>query len=158
MKLLKFILLALVASFTFSCSSDDSDTEPTPQVTIADFEGSWKASSAVFTNNSNTSESTEFIGAGGEIRYTMLSGGLGHTRVWIEFQNNPVDEFDAVVSLGPNNNYTTTPVETSRPVENGTYVLGNNTITLTNNNASFDFTNSGTEVPATSVIIYVPNI
>ena len=87
----------------------------------------------------------------------MLSGGLGHTRVWIEFQNNPVDEFDAVVTLGTNNTYTTTPVETSRLVENGTYVLGNNTITLTSNNASFDFTNSGTEVPATSVIKYVPN-
>lgn len=154
MKLFKFILLALVASFTFSCSSDDSEPT-TPQVTIADFEGSWKASSAVFTNNSNASESVDFIAVGGEIRYTMLPA--GKTRIWIELENNPVDEFDAVVTLGTNNTYTSTPVETSRSVENGTYVLGNNTITLTSNNASFDFTNSGTEVPATSVIKYAPN-
>jgi len=155
MKRFKILLLVFVASFTFNCSSDDSDDTTTPEVTIADFVGSWKASSAVFTNNSNSSESIEFISAGGEIRYTMLNG--GNTRTWIEFQNNPVDEWDALITLGPNNTYTSTPAETSRPVEHGTYAIGNNTITLTNSNSSFDFTNSGTSVPSTSVIVFVPN-
>ena len=155
MKLLKFIFLALVASFTFSCSSDDTDQ--IPQVTIKDFEGSWKASSAVYTNTSDASESVEFIGAGGEIRYTMLTGGQGRTRIWIEFQNNPIDEWDAIFSIGPDDTYKITPAEASRPVHTGTYSLGNNTITFTNNNDSFDFSNSGTLVPASSVTVFVPN-
>lgn len=155
MKLFKFIFLALVSSLTFSCSSDDNDQ--LPQVTITDFEGSWKASSAIYTNTSDTSESLEFIDAGGEIRYTMLTGGEGRIRIWIEFQNNPIDEWDAIFSIGPDNTYKITPAEPSRPVNTGTYNLGNNTITFTNNNDSFDFNNSGTPVPATSVIVFVPN-
>ncbi len=154
MKSLKFLCLSLLIVTTYGCSDDNPD--PTPQITIANFEGSWKASSAIFTNNSNASESVDFIQAEGEIRYTMLTG--GNTRTWVEFQNNPVDEWDAVVTLGSNNTIISTPVEASRPVETATYVIGSNTITLTNNNASFDFTFSGsTEVPATSVITFVPN-
>ena len=154
MKYLNYLCLSLLIVTTYGCSDDNPDL--TPQVTIANFEGSWKASSAIFTNNSNPSESLEFIGAGGEIRYTMLTG--GNTRSWIEFQSDPVDEWDAVVTLGNNNTLISNPVETTRPVQTATFVLGNNTITLTNNNASFDFTLSGAaEVPATSVIIFVSN-
>ncbi len=155
MKRFETILLVLVAIFAFNCSSDDSD--PAPQITIEDFEGSWIATSAVFTKKSNTSESVEFIAAGGEIRYTMLPGGEGRTRTWVEFQNDPVDEWDAIISLGPGNTYTATPAEATRPIVNGTYELGTNTITLTNANDSFDFSFSGTNEPATSVIVFVPN-
>lgn len=158
MKSLKFLCLSLLIVTTLGCSSNDDSQDPTPQVQITDFEGSWRASSAVYTNKSNASENIEYIGAGGEIRYTMLPGGLGHTRIWVEFQNNPIDEWDAVVTLGANNSYTSTPAETIRPLENGTYTMGNNSFTLTNNNATFDFTLSGaTPVPAKSVIIFVPN-
>ena len=156
MNSLKFLFLSLLIVTTFGCSKDDDSPEPDNSITIADFEGSWKASSAIFTNNSNASESLEFIGAGGEIRYTMLPG--GNTRTWVEFQNNPVDEWDAEVTLGNNNTIISTPVEVTRPVETSTYDLGVNTFTFTNNSASFDFTLSGaTEVSATSVIVFVPN-
>ncbi|MCA6075032.1 hypothetical protein [Fulvivirga sedimenti] len=155
MKRFEIIVLVFIVLFGFNCSSDDS--EPTPQVTIEDFEGSWIASSAIFTNKSNSSEVVNFIAAGGEIRYTMLPGGEGRTRTWIEFQNNPVDEWDAIISLGPNKTYISTPAEAGRPVVTGTYEMGNNTITLTNSNDSFDFANSGNEEPATSVIVFVPN-
>lgn len=157
MKRLKIILPVLLAIGLFNCSDDDSSGDPTPLYSIEDFEGSWIASSATFTNKSNTSETVEFIAAGGEIRYTMLNGGEGRTRTWIEFENNPVDEWDAIFTLGTNNSYTSTPAESNRPIQTGTFALGNNTITLFNEDASFDFTNSGVEVPATSVIIFVPN-
>ncbi|TNE55562.1 MAG: hypothetical protein EP344_13240 [Bacteroidetes bacterium] len=154
MKSLSLLFLSVLVISTFGCSKSD-DAEPTTQVTIKDFEGTWKATSATFTNNSNASESLEFIGAGGAIRYTMLSG--GNTRTWVDFQNNPVEEYDAAVSVGSNSTLIFTPADTLRPVETFTYVLGNNTITLTNNNARFDFTLSGaTPVAATSVVVFVP--
>jgi hypothetical protein len=87
----------------------------------------------------------------------MLSGGEGRTRTWIEFDNTPVDEWDAIISLGPNNTYTSTPEENSRSIETGKFEIGNNTITLINENDSFDFSNSGSSVPATSVVVFVPN-
>lgn len=156
MKSLKFLCLSLLIVATLSCSSDDDSPEQNPKVTIADFVGSWKASSAVYTNNSNASENVNFITVGGDISYTMLNG--GGTRIWVGYQNNSLDEWDALTTLGPNNTYTTTPVETTRKTQNGTYSMGNNTFTLTNNNETFDFTLSGaTGVSATSVIVFVPN-
>ena len=157
MRLLNFLSLALLVTLTLSCSTDDLDADSNSEITVLDFEGSWKAFSAVYTKKSNTSESVEFIGAGGEIRFTMVPGGQGRTRIWIEFQENAVDEWDATMSLGSNSTYTLTPAESSRPVQTGTYTLENNTLTLTNDNTTFDFDNSGTNVPATSVIDFERN-
>lgn len=157
MKIFKLLFFSILTTIVFSCSSDDSpNTPPEPQVTISDFEGSWIASSALFTNNLDSSESIEFIGVGGEIRYTMLPNN-GATRIWVELGGNPVDEWDAQATLS-GSNIIMTPVETSRPIQTHAYILGTNTITLTNSNASFDFTLSGaTPVSATQVIVYVPN-
>jgi hypothetical protein len=167
MKRFKIILLALITSFTFSCSSDDDsgNNDATPQDNIADWTGSWKASSAVFTSIENPSESIDFISEGGQMRYTMLPGSEGRTRNWIEFESSPgvwvaLDEWDTQVTIGPNNTFTSTPVEVSRPVVTGTYALENNPRSITNTieNTSFDFTLTGaSDTPASLVVVYVPN-
>ena len=157
MKYVNLLMLSLIMLTLFSCSEDDPIIpDPIPEITIADFEGSWIAVSANFTNNSDASESVEFISVGGGLRYTMNTG--GGTRTWVEFQNNPVDEWDALLSLEDDNMLISTPEESSRPIEMFSYELGIDSITLTNNNASFDFTLSGAEkVSATSVLVFVPH-
>jgi len=76
------ILITVLAISIFLISGCSSDDALEPQVTIADFEGNWVASSAIFTNHSNPSESVDYIAAGGEIRYFMQTDGSGSTRIW----------------------------------------------------------------------------
>ena len=156
MKQFQVILLGLIAFSVINCSKDDSVIDPVPEVTISDFVGSWKATTATFTNNSNSSEKVEFIAAGGAIRFTMLDH--GGVRTWVDFQNQVVDEWDAQASLGDDNTIKLIPVETSRPQTISTYELASGTITLTNTDDTFDFTGTGVpDVAATSIITFVPN-
>ena len=156
MKHFKVILLGLIAFTVINCSKEDSVIDPIPEVTIANFVGSWKATTATFTNNSSSSEKVEFIAAGGAIRFTMLDH--GGVRIWVDFQNNVVDEWDAQASLGDDNTIKMIPVETHRLQTLSTYELASGTITLTNTDDTFDFTLADApQVSATSIITFVPN-
>ena len=153
MKILKLMFLGLIIASSISCSKDDEVV--VPDITINDFVGSWKATSAKFTNNSNTGETFNFIASGGEIRFTMLNG--GGVRTWISI-GSFADEWDAQATLKDNNTLITTPVEASRDTEKNTFVMNGNTLTLTNTSTRFDFTLSeGTEVSSTSVIVFQRN-
>lgn len=141
------LLLALGA-----CGSDS----PTASgLTLDDLVGSWIATSAVFTNNANASETFDIVAAGGEVRFTMLAG--GNTRIWTDDGTTP-DEFDAAVTLS-GSTLTIDPVEVGRETATFAITLVNSVLTMTDANADFDFTLTGaTPVSATFVLTMVPNV
>lgn len=143
----RLLVVCLTTVFALGCG--DGTTEP-DGVTLDDFTGSWTATSVVHTNNANSSEQFDIIANGGETRVTVLAG--GKARTWVEF-GTFMDEWDAQLSVS-GNTLTSTPAEAVRGVRTFTFALVGNTLTLTDANASFDFTLSGaTEVSATEVTI-----
>ncbi len=147
-----FLLLVMGGVLTTACGSSSGTTD-VQTITINDFVGSWSATSEVFRNTANPSETFDLIGAGGDNRFTMLTGGA--MRTWIDLATFH-DEWDAQVTLNSDTNtLTATPVEASRPVMRYTFALDGNTLTLTSADAHFDFTLSGADgVPATVVAVF----
>ena len=143
--------MLLAAVLSAGCG-DSSPAEAPDGITMADLVGSWKASSALFTNQANASERFDIVAVGGELRATILDG--GRARTWIDV--GPLsDEWDAQLTLN-GNELTATPAEASRPTRHYTVELSGNQLTLTSNDASFDFTLSGAPgVPATEVDVFV---
>ncbi len=106
------LLLATGALLATGCGSDQATNVQT--LTINDLVGSWRASSAIFSNNANPSQTFDMIANGGEQRYTMLAG--GGTRMWVDLGTFH-DEWDSQATLNSDTNtLTLTPVEASRPV------------------------------------------
>lgn len=145
-----FLLTAAVLATACSSSSNPADvTGPT----IADLVGSWKATSVVFTNKANSSETFDLVAAGGEYRITMLTG--GKTRTWVDLGDFH-DEWDELVTMNSEDmTLTAKPIEPTRSVAHYSFTLKGNTLTLTNTNSSFDFTLTDTNwVPATSEFVF----
>ena len=148
MRNLKLIALGLMLVAATSCEKGEDE----PSITLDDLVGSWKATSAVLSNKANMSETVDLIALGGELRFTMLDG--GGVRTWFTIDTIS-DEWDAQAVLS-NDMLTLTPVEAERGVDSYEFVLENNSLILTNNDDSFDFTLSGgPEVPAKSVANFV---
>lgn len=137
------LFLALTVMVAASCGSDGG-TEP-EGITIADLVGSWTATSQTFTNNSNSSETFDFIANGGETRMTVLAG--GNARTWVDIDTYS-DEWDAQLTLN-GNTLTSTPVEASRPVRVYTITLNGSTLSVTNTSDAFDFPPEDAPVSAT---------
>ena len=153
MKIYNLLFLGLIIAFTISCS--EKAVEPEETITIDNFVGSWKATSFVFTNNSNSDEAIDLIEIGGELRFTMLEN--GGVRTWLTVGSFS-DEWDSQAVLSNSGTLILTPVEAARGVDTFDFVLENNTLELTNHNESFDFTLTDVpEVPATSVTMFERN-
>ena len=146
-----FLSVLLLAVFTAGCSDSDA-TGPDEGITVADLVGTWRASSHVFTNNANSSESQDLIQLGGETRTTILTG--GRARTWVTI-GDFTDEWDSQLTIA-GNKLTSTPAESTRPPVTWTFTLNGNTLTITRSDSSFDFTlGSGAEVSATETIVFV---
>lgn len=142
-------LCALVA--LLGCGSDS--TSPAG-LTINDLVGSWIATSDLYTNNANSSETFDLVAEGGEVRFTMLAG--GGTRIWITLDTY-MDEFDAAVTLN-GTTLTIDPVEAGRETTTFEITLVGNTLTMTDADSEFDFSLSDAPaVSATEVAVFVPN-
>lgn len=151
MKVFNSIFLGLILVSILSCDKEEEE----PTVTIADIAGSWKATSSVFTNKANANDEIDLISIGAELRFTMLDD--GGVRTWFNLDTIS-DEWDSQAVLKNGSTLTLTPVEMERGVSTYELVLDENTLELTNENTSFDFTFSGAEeVPARSVAIFERN-
>jgi len=148
--LLKAMFFGLIAMCTISCDKDDVTPED-PGITISDLVGSWHATSALFTNNSDAEQNFDLVENGGELRFTVLAH--GGVRTWVEIDTFS-DEWDAQITITGDNTMETTPVESSRTVNKFTVDLKDNVVTLTNVDDSFDFNGDGNEVSATTVSIF----
>lgn len=146
-------LLILVAALSAACGGDSTAPEDTG-LTISDLVGSWTASSLVFTNTANPSETFDIIAAGGDLSTTILSG--GRARTWLTLGDFS-DEWDALLTLN-GDQLTSTPAESTRPTRQYTVSMVGEQLTLTSTSSSFDFTLSDAEpVPATEVTVFVRN-
>jgi hypothetical protein len=144
---LTFLILALCITVTIGCDDDDVS----PEVTIEQFEGTWKAKSMIFTNNADADQSFAFIENGGEVRFTVLPG--GRVRTWVEIDTF-YDEWDSQATLS-GSTLTSVPVEETRPIQVITFLLDGGTLTMTNADDRFDFTFSGVAgVSATNVGVF----
>jgi hypothetical protein len=144
------LLTALVALIPAGCG-DDAATGP-ETITISDLVGSWTASSALYTAQANPAQQFDIVTAGGELRTTVLDG--GGARPWLTLGDFN-DEWDAALTLS-GTTLTSTPVEASRPVRHYALALEGSLMTLTSNDATWDFTLSGAEgVAANQVIVFV---
>jgi hypothetical protein len=146
-----FVLFA--GAVVVTACGDSSEPTAVDTLTIEDFVGSWSATSQVFTSNTSTSETFDVISAGGESRFTMLSG--GRTRHWFDLGDFH-DEWDTLITLNSAAALlTSTPEEASRPVRQYTFTLDGNTLTLTDTSSSFDFTLTGAAgTSATMVAVF----
>lgn len=151
MKIFNYLFLGLILASTISCEKKEEE----PALTIQDLAGSWNATSYMITNKSNALVSVDLIALGGELSFTMLEN--GGVRTWFVLESFS-DEWDSQAVLTNSQTLTLTPVEAQRGVNTFEFVYDNNTLKLTNQNDSFDFTLSGAaEVPATSVTIFERN-
>lgn len=133
-KVLLPLFLALILTACDSSSSDDA----TGEVTVADFVGTWKASSLTFASTT-TSQAADLVALGGETRFTVLAS--GGVRTWVVLGDFS-DEWDSTFSIN-GNQVTATPVESSRPTTVWTFQLNGSVLTMSRNNSEFDFTLSG---------------
>ncbi|MEJ2206048.1 MAG: hypothetical protein P8170_18285 [Gemmatimonadota bacterium] len=130
------LLTALVALIPAGCG-DDAATGP-ETITIS--------------AQANPAQQFDIVTAGGELRTTVLDG--GGARTWLTLGDFN-DEWDAALTLS-GTTLTSTPVEASRPVRHYALALEGSLMTLTSNDATWDFTLSGAEgVAANQVIVFV---
>jgi hypothetical protein len=119
---------------------------------MTDLVGSWTASTALLSNQANAAQQFDIVAQGGQLRVTVLSG--GRARTWLDL-GTLSDEWAAQLTLS-GDQLTAIPAETTRPTRHYAVQLSGNQLTLTSNDATFDFTLSGAAgVPATEVVVYV---
>lgn len=148
-------LMFFVAVLSYGCSSKSSPTVPAG-ITVGDLVGTWKASSAVLTNQADASQQYHIVAEGGELRTVVLND-PARSRTWVQLDTtvDVFDQWDSGVTLN-GDQLTVTPVETSRPTRHYTVQLSGDQLTLTSTDATFDFTLSGaTGVPANEVDVFV---
>jgi len=152
----RILAILCVAALGWSCgggggNGGGSPASATPAPTLNDFVGSWKASSVKYTNQADPTQTFDLVAAGGEVRFTMLTG--GGTRTWVELGTFS-DEWDAQVSVS-GATVTSVPVESTRPTVVSTYTMVGGLLTLTDMSATFDFSLSGAPgVAATQVSVF----
>lgn len=150
--------LLIAVLLLVGCGGSDDPTGPAggsaTALALNDLVGSWKATSVIHTDKSNSSQTFDVIAEGGEVRFTMLPN--TGTRTWTSF-GDVSDEWDSAVSLS-GNVLTVTPVEAGRPSRTWTISLSNNVLTMTDSDSMWDFTLSGAPpVSTVEVIVFARN-
>lgn len=149
------LLLVLFAIVPAACGEDTTAPEEADDsLSMSDLVGSWIATSHVFTNQANTSETFDLVGAGGELRATVLTG--GRVRTWVTLGDFS-DEWDSGITI-VGDEITVTPVESTRPSRRWTVSLQENGWTMTSTDGEWDFTLAGADpVPANERVVWVVN-
>lgn len=159
---LSLSVMLLAALISSGCSSKSSptatqdQTQSTPSITMADLVGTWKASSAVLTNQANTSQQYDVVAGGGEVRTVVLNN-PARSRTWVQLDTavDVFDQWDSGLTL-TGDELTVTPVETTRATRHYTLQLVGDTLTMTSTDGSFDFTLTGaTAVPANEASVFI---
>jgi len=144
---LSLSVMFLAALTSSGCSSDSSPTatqdQNTPSITMSDLVGTWKASSAAFTNQANTSQQYDVVAEGGEVR-TVILNDPARSRTWVQMDTavDVFDQWDSGLALN-GTDLTVTPVETTRSTRHYTVKLVGDTLTLTSSDGTFDFSLTG---------------
>ncbi len=146
MKLLRTLVAPLLA-VTVVAGCGDSNGPGTSEATINALAGTWNATSMVFTNNANSSETYDLIADGGSLSLTFTAaGGFSGSSTTPEGTEILSGTF---VVQGTNLIVTDTGEPESETIA---FTLSGNTLTLTLDD-ELDFDDDGFDEPATLVIV-----
>lgn len=147
------VLVSVLAVLAAACGGDDDD------VTLADFEGVWTGVSYTLTANDDPSLSVELISMGATITFdTDDSGNASGTFGVPEAFGGPLElPVQATFELDDQDTMTITFEEELPPLltsYTGPFELDGDTMTLTDENASFELTEGAGPVPVTAVAVF----
>ena len=147
MKLLRKLAPLLAVTFVASCSDDFvSGADSTPEEVVDALVGTWNATSFVFTNKANSSETFDLLADGGSfsITFTATRGFSGSSTF-----EGATDTFSGTYIVQGTNLITS---ETGESDETVAFTLSGNTLTLTLDD-EFDFNDDDVDEPATLSIV-----
>lgn len=153
MKLLRTLVAPLLAvTFMVGCSdsigSDPIGPESTPEEIAAALNGTWNATSFVFTNVANTSETFDLIANGGSFSLTITADGQFTGTLTSPGEN---ETFSGTYVAQGTNLILTDAMEPNDP-ETVSFTLSGNTLTIDSDDV-FDFDDDGVDEPATSRLV-----
>ena len=144
MKLLRTLVAPLLAVTVVAGCGDSNG--PGTEATINALAGTWNATSLVFTNNANSSETFDLIADGGSFSITFTAaGGFSGSSTF----EGDTDTFSGTFEVQGSNLIISETGE-SGP-ETIAFTLSGNTLTLTLDD-EFDFDDDGFDEPATLTI------
>ncbi len=144
MKRLTLGALAIAVAAGIGCNESTG-------VTVEDLAGTWTASQYLFTNPANTSETFDFIGAGGSLSFTVDAAGA-FTATIVEPGDAPetltgtIAVEGDILTISESGQGSPTPYLATR---------SGNTLTLTTDDESYDFDGDGTDDLASARIVLV---
>ena len=145
MKLLRTLVAPLLAVTVVAGCGDSNG--PGTEATINALAGTWNATSLVFTNNANSSETFDLIADGGSFSITFTAaGGFSGSSTF----EGDTDTFSGTFEVQGSNLIISETGE-SGP-ETIAFTRSGNTLTLTLDD-EFDFDDDGFDEPATLVIV-----
>ena len=149
MKLLRTLLAPLLAvTFVAGCGDDVSGTDSTPEEVAEAIAGTWNATSFVFTNDANSSETFDLLAGAGSFVITFTANG--------QFSGSSTlagftEGISGTYVVQGTNLITTDTGETES--ETFAFTLSGNTLTLTGGD-EYDFNGDDVDVSATLTIIF----
>ncbi len=150
--LLATVVLLLFTLLTGACGSDGSG-----DITVADLEGTWVATSLTVTANDDPGQSIDLIAVGGSMEMAADESGrvegtltvpaaLGGGDLPVMGQLDVVDQETMAVSFDPE-------IPPLLVGYSGPFTLEGSTLTVTDEEGSFDF-GTGTPVSASSTVVF----
>ncbi|GBD32291.1 hypothetical protein HRbin33_01255 [bacterium HR33] len=133
---------ARVAAFLGAAAILAAACGETTGITIADLVGTWNATKLEFTNKSNPLQKVDVVPLGA--RLTIVVEPSGRAISTFSFQDFSDVDTSQIVIRGD-----TLLVDDRRLL----FTLSGNTLTITDNNESFDFNQDGAEEPATLLAV-----
>ena len=150
MKLLRKLAPLLAVTFVASCSDDFvSGADSTPEEVVDALVGTWNATSFVFTNKANSSETFDLLADGGSFSITFTAtGGFSGSSTF----EGATDTFSGTYIVQGTNLMLTDGQ--SNDVESFAFTVSGNTLTLVFEDVEFDFDNDGVDEPATVTLVF----
>jgi hypothetical protein len=160
------MVFALVMGFamvalSLGCGDDDEGNGTGPDlITLADFEGSWEATSFTITSKEDSNVSIEAVALGVSLTFEAeAEGDFTGTLQIPELLGGPVTlPFTGSFTLEDQETITLTFDEEIPPLLTsftGPFSLEGNTVTVTDEDATFDFMDGNGLVPATAITVAV---
>ncbi len=159
-RLFPILILVIAASLIAAPGCDDDSTNP-EGFTIADFAGTWDVTQYRVTHTSNPQLTVDFIEEGATLFFVADASGAftGEMEAFVEeLQQTLTLPFAGQFELVDQQTVTVSfdsEIEPYLTGFTGTFTFENETITLTDDSATFDFDEDGTDEPVTAVVVLV---
>jgi len=143
MKALRTLTAVMLATAVIGCSDSTSVED------VADLVGTWEATSFLWVSDADANVTFELVGAGGSFALVIAADGsfTGNFAMGTE-----VETFAGTISISGSNLVITDDPDIDGP-STLAFTLDGNTLTMTDNDETFDFDDDGVEEDANSVMV-----